>query len=336
MAKRPTIIDVARQAGVSKSTVARVMSDDDHVSLKVVEAVKHAAKKIGYQKNNLAVSLRSGRSGLIGIVVPDISNPFWAEVVRGAQEAAIPTNYSILIFSSDWSSEREYKHIQALINTRVDGFVLNKVSDHDEPQEIFQFGCPSLLIGTTADFYPSISSVGSDIDQGVGLALKYLSDCGHHLPKLIVGSELRLARNKFVSAVNRYYINSDVDTSEIEVENGGYTVEGGKTAMARILERYDGNHLTIFAANDQMALGAILKIRSAGLNCPKDVSVMGFDGIPAGEFCYPPLTTVAKPARLIGEYSINALEQLIEGDTTISKQRLECELIQRGSVLQRS
>lgn len=336
MNKRPTIIDVAKRAGVSKSTVARVMTGGEHVSPKVVKAVQVAAKEIGYQRNNLAVSMRSGRSGLIGIVVPDISNPFWAEVARGAQDAAISIKSSLLIFSSDWSTERERSHLQALVNTRVDGFVLNKTSDSIEPQELEPFGCPSLLIGTTADLYPDKSSIGSDINQGVGVALKYLSNCGHNLPKLILGSDRRLARAKFVTAVNQYFIDRDVDPTEIEAEDGGYTVEGGKAAMARIIERHKGGHLTIFAANDLMALGAILEARSAGLNCPEDVSVMGFDGIPAGEFCDPPLTTVAKPAREIGGQSIRALQRLIDGEATVSRVRLECELVERGSVLDRS
>lgn len=336
MNKRPTIIDVAKHAGVSKSTVARVMSGGEHASEKVVELVKAAAEEIGYQRNNLAVSMRSGRSGLIGIVVPDISNPFWAEVARGAQDAAMSIDSSLLIFSSDWSLERERKHLQALINTRVDGFVLNRVSDSIYQQPLESLGAPSILLGTTADLYPDKSSVGSDIIQGVGVALDYLGACGHEFPTLILGSERRLARAKFVSAVNQYYINRDVDPTNIETEDGCYTVDGGKAAMARILKRHSGDHLTIFAANDLMALGAILQARSEGLNCPNDVSIMGFDGVSAGEFCNPPLTTVAKPTREIGGQSIRMLQQLIEGESAITRRRLECKLLERGSVLGRS
>lgn len=334
--KRPTIIDVAKQAGVSKSTVARVISGGEHVSSKVVDLVEAAAKEIGYQKNNLAVSMRSGRSGLIGIVVPDISNPFWAEVARGAQDAAISAQSSLLIFSSDWQAEREQKHLQALINTRVDGYILNKISDAGGQDDLGELGAPSLLLGTTAELYPNKSSVGSDIKQGVQVALDYLTDRGHAIPKLILGTERRLARAKFVTAVNQYYIDRDIDPTCIEAEDGAYTVEGGKAAMARILERQSRGHITIFAANDLMALGAILEARSAGLNCPKDVSVIGFDGIPAGEFCDPPLTTVAKPAREIGIQSLRALQRLIDGEDAVSKQRLACELIERDSVLDRS
>lgn len=334
--KRPTIIDVAKHAGVSKSTVARVMSGGENVSTKVAERVRIAAKEIGYQKNNLAVSMRSGRSGLTGIVVPDISNPFWAEVVRGAQDTAISVQSSLLIFSSDWQPEREKKHLQALVNTRVDGFVINKISDAVDEDGLAQLGAPSLLLGTTADLYPDKSSIGSDITQGIGTALDYLTMRGHKMPKLILGTERRLARAKFVTAVNDYFIQRDADPTRIETEDGAYTVDGGKAAMGKILERHQGGHLTVFAANDLMALGAILEARARGLNCPKDVSIMGFDGIPAGEFCDPPLTTVAKPAREIGAQSIHALQKLIDGETSVSKLRLSCELVERGSVLDRS
>lgn len=333
MPRRPTIIDVAKRAGVSKSTVARVMSGGESVSPKVIELVQSAAKEIGYQKNNLAVSMRSGRSGLIGLVVPDISNPFWAEVARGAQDAAISTKSSLLIFSSDWRADRERQHLQVLINTRVDGFILNRISDSLDEQGMEQLGGPSLLLGTTADLYPDKPSVGSDITQGVRVALEYLTKLGHSAPKLILGSERRLARAKFVTAVNDFFIQRDIDPTSIEIEDGAYTVEGGKAAMARILERHDEGHITVFAANDLMALGAILHARSEGLNCPKDVSVMGFDGIPAGEFCDPPLTTVAKPAREIGVQSLKTLQQLIEDGSSTPKQRLACELVERGSVL---
>lgn len=309
------------------------MAGGENASPKVVKLVEAAAKEIGYQKNNLAVSMRSGRSGLIGIVVPDISNPFWAEVARGAQDAAVSAKSSLLIFSSDWSSERERSHLQALINTRVDGFVLNKVTDELSSQELEPLGAPSLLLGTTADLYPDKSSVGSDITQGVSVALDYLSNSGHALPKLILGSERRLARAKFVTAVNEYFVQRDIDPASIESEDGGYTVEGGKAAMSRLLDRHKGGHLTVFTANDLMALGAILEARASGLDCPKDVSVMGFDGIPAGEFCDPPLTTVAKPAREIGLQAIHTLRALIDGEPQVFKQRLECKLVERGSVL---
>lgn len=333
MTKRPTIIDVAKRAGVSKSTVARVMSGAEHVSPKVIDLVETVAKEIGYQKNNLAVSMRSGRSGLIGIVVPDISNPFWAEVARGAQDAAVSVNSSLLIFSSDWRPDRERKHLQALINARVDGFVLNKISDSADGGGLEQLWAPSLLLGTTADLYPDKSSVGSDISQGVIVALDHLTRRGHKLPKLILGSERRLARAKFVTAVNEYFIQRDLDPTSIKTEDGAYTVDGGRAAMSRILDRHRGGHLTIFAANDLMALGAILEARSAGLACPRDVSVMGFDGIPAGEFCDPPLTTVAKPTREIGVQAIQALQRLIEGEISVTKRRLPCALVERGSVL---
>lgn len=331
--RRPTIIDVAKRAGVSKSTVARVMGGGKDVSEWAAEAVRIAAEELGYQRNNLAVSMRSGRSGLIGIVVPDISNPFWAEVVRGAQDAAIAARSSLLIFSSDWSAERESIHLQALVQARVDGCVINPITDDAAALDLQALGCPVVLVGTTADLYPGRPSVGSDIDHGVSTALEYLSGKGHGLPKLITGPRRRLARAKFITAVNRYFIGRDIDPTEIEIVDGGYTVEGGKTAMAQLLQNFrKGEHLTVFAANDLMALGAILKIREVGLHCPGDVSVMGFDGIPSGEFCAPALSTIAKPARRIGEEALAMLGEA-EGKTgSPTKRRLPCRLVERESV----
>ncbi|TPW32948.1 LacI family DNA-binding transcriptional regulator [Pararhizobium mangrovi] len=331
--RRPTIIDVAIAAGVSKSTAARVMSGQGNVSPKVVAAVRTASRDLGYQRNNMAVSMRSGRSGLIGIIVPDISNPFWAEVVRGAQERAVLSGSSLLIFSSDWSAERERSHLQALVQTRVDGFVLNTIADEGDTQDFTNLGCPFVLIGTTSDLYPDRSSVGSDIPQGVATALDHLSRCGHDLPKLITGPPRRLARAKFVSAINRYFIDRDIDPTGIEAENGEYSVNGGRAAMARLIRHHKGSHMTVFAANDLMALGAMAEARDAGLACPADVSVIGFDGIPSGEFCSPPLTTIAKPSRGIGEDAMRLLGRLIEGDSVVMRPRLPCRLVERGSVL---
>ena len=118
---------------------------------------------------------------------------------------------------------------------------------------------PSLLLGTTADLYPDKSSVGSDITQGVRTALDYLTARGHRLPKLILGAERRLARAKFVTAVNEYFIQRDIDPTSIDTEDGAYTVDGGKAAMAKILDRHKGGHITVFAANDLMALGRSLR-----------------------------------------------------------------------------
>src|SRR5690606_10271967 len=119
--RRPTIIDVARRAGVSKSTVARVLGGSSNISDDARERVMKAVKATGYERNHLAVGMRSGRSGMLGLVIPDIANPFWAEVARGAQDRAAEEGISILVFSSDWDHDKEARHLRALRQARVDG-----------------------------------------------------------------------------------------------------------------------------------------------------------------------------------------------------------------------
>src|SRR5690606_22102787 len=117
---RPTIIDVAAHAGVSKSTAARALAGATNISDAARERVQASAHVVGYERNHLAVGMRSGRSGLLGLVIPDITNPFWAEVARGAQDRAAAADVSLLVFSSDWDPNKEESHLRALRRARVD------------------------------------------------------------------------------------------------------------------------------------------------------------------------------------------------------------------------
>lgn len=328
--RRPTIIDVARIAGVSKSTVARALSNGAEINPETRDAVLAAARAAGYERNHLAVGMRSGRSGMIGLVIPDIANPFWAEVARGAQDRAAEHGVSLLVFSSDWDHDREARHLSALRQARVDGAIINPVADSFD--DLDRFGLPFVLIGSSAERFPETSSVGSDIGQAVRLGLDHLVSRGHPAPYLIVGPKSRIARARFLRAVFDHCVARDVDTATLVIEDGEYTVEGGRAAMRRLLARHRGGHVSVFAANDLMALGAMLAGRDAGLNCPADVSILGFDGIPAGAFSWPGLSTIEKPARNMGRRALESLFDEIAGRADHSRIYLPCRLVERGSL----
>jgi LacI family transcriptional regulator len=328
--RRPTIIDVARIAGVSKSTVARALSNGAEVNPRTRETVLAAARTAGYERNHLAVGMRSGRSGMIGLVIPDIANPFWAEVARGAQDLAAEQGVSLLVFSSDWNHDREARHLSALRQARVDGAIINPVADSFD--DLDRFGLPFVLIGSSAERFPETSSVGSDIGQGVRLGLDHMVSRGHRAPHLIVGTRARIARARFLRSVYDHCVARDIDPQTLVMEDGDYTVEGGRAAMTRILANHGGGHVSVFAANDLMALGAMLATRDAGLICPDDVSILGFDGIPAGAFSWPGLTTIEKPARAMGRRAIESLFDEIAGRADHSRIYLPCRLVERGSL----
>ena len=326
-----TIIDIARIAGVSKSTVSRALSGASNISPEAREKVMAAVDATGYQRNQMAGALRSGRTGMLGLVIPDIANPFWAEVARGAQDRAADEGASLLVFSSDWDANRQAGHLRALVQARVDGAIVNPVEDRID--DLGQFGAPIILIGSSAERYPSLSSVGSDIAQGVSLGLDHLLRTGHIDPVLLLGNGGRLARARFLKAVNGYFDKSGGENAISEVIEGDYTVEGGRQAVSDLLARRDRDEgLCIFAANDLMALGAMLAVREAGLACPEDVSILGFDGIPGGIFSDPGLSTVRKPARAIGMRAVELLREQITGQTERRHEVLPCELILRGSL----
>ncbi len=328
--RRPTIIDVAERAGVSKSTAARALAGSSNITDETRERVVAAATSVGYERNHLAVGMRSGRSGMLGLVIPDIANPFWADVARGAQDRAARAGASLLVFSSDWDPKAEATHLKTLRRARVDGAIVNPVSDNFD--DLDRFGLPCVFIGSSAERFPDISSVGSDIAQAVRLGLDHLVAKGHRAPALILGPKSRLARARFLRAVHEHCIERDVDPAILAIEDGEYTVEGGRQAMRRLLDRPRVGHLAVFAANDLMALGAMMAVRDAGLDCPGDVSILGFDGIPSGEFAWPGLTTVAKPGRDIGEKAVESLFDEIQHKPEHRRIYMPCRLMERGSL----
>ena len=328
--RKHTIIDVAQRAGVSKSTAARALSGGGEISAETRDRVLEAARALGYERNHLAVGMRSGRSGMLGLVIPDIANPFWAEVARGAQDRAADAGASLLVFSSDWDHARESRHLQALKQARVDGVIINPVADSFD--ELDRFGLPFVMIGSSAERFPDTSSVGSDITQAVRLGLDHLISRGHRRPWLLLGPRWRIARARFLRAVHDHCLERDVDPATLPIEEGEYTVDGGYAAMQRILASDHSAHVTVFAANDLMALGALMAAREAGRSCPEHVSVLGFDGIPAGAFAWPGLTTIEKPARALGRRAIDGLVDEIAGRADHGRIYLPCRLVERGSL----
>lgn len=330
MGRRPTIIDVAKLAGVSKSTAARALTESPDVNEATREKVRKAAHAAGYERNHLAVGMRSGRSGLFGLVIPDITNPFWAEVARGAQDIVGENGASLLVFSSDWDHDREAAHLRALRQARVEGAIINPVSDNVD--DFGRFGVPFVLIGSSAERFPDTPSIGSDIAQAVRLGLDRLVSLGHPTPALILGPKSRLARARFLRTVHEHCLERDVDPGALLVEDSDYTFEGGFAAMQRLLARRPSGHIAVFCANDLIALGAMLATREANRECPRDVSILGFDGVPAGAFSWPGLTTIEKPAREMGRRAAMALFDEISGRPQDGRIYLPCRLIERGSL----
>jgi DNA-binding LacI/PurR family transcriptional regulator len=329
MSRGPTIIDVAKLAGVSKATAARVLNgQEDLVRDITCERVTTAAEQLGYIRNAVAGSLRTDRTYVVALSIPDITNPFWPEVARGVQDTTEAGGYTTVTVNSDWKQDREESMLQMVRRNRFDGLIINVV---DTPAiELQKLRIPLVILGGSEN-YPNIDSVGSDTASGTDAALRHLYDFGHRRIGLISG----LSRRKSSIQYDRYvdfHVRHQLQLDAGSIIEGDFTDRAGYEAM-QILLRRDEPPTAVFAANDTIAIGALKAAQALSWRVPEDISIVGMDDIYASAVTSPALTTVAKPKYEIGVKAASILMDRMGGDreTPTQNLKLPCELIIRGS-----
>ncbi len=330
MARRPTIIDVARLAGVSKTTVARVVNGEFNlVREETRQRVLDAIEQLGYERNAIAGSLRTDRTFMIALSIPDIMNPFWPEVARGVQDTVEANGYTVVLLNNDWDADREQNHIRMMRRSQFDGLIINPTRITND--DLTDLHIPVVVLGG-GDNFPDFDAVGSDTGMGVKLALEHLLDLGHTRIGLIAGLSRRRKANIRQSAYLAFHHEHGLPVDESLIVECPFTQESGFTAMQQLMS-LDDPPTAIFCANDILAIGALIAAQKAGIRVPDDVSIMGMDDIYAAATTFPPLTTIAKPKYDIGVKAANFLLQRIEGTApdVPRHRRLPCYLVQRGS-----
>lgn len=332
MARRPTIIDVAQLAGVSKTTVARVISGEDHlVREETRQRVLGAVEKLGYAPNAVAGSLRSDRTYMIALSIPDITNPFWPEVARGVQDTLEKDGYTVVFLNSDWDSARQQKHVEMMRRNQFDGLIINPIGITDST--LIDLHLPVVILGTGyAATYPDFDAVSSDSRQGSRMAVEHLIALGHTRIGLIASPVNRPKaqphRENYLTVHREHQLAIDEDL----IIASDFTQEGGFIAMQQLLQ-LSPLPTAVFALNDLMALGAMRAAQQHGLSVPEDISIIGMDDIYAAATMNPPLTTIAKPKYEIGAAAAHFLLDRLNGRTPVQQrhQLLPCRLIVRGS-----
>lgn len=330
MPSRPTIIDVARHAGVSKSTVSRVLQGSSAaVKEETRQVVLDAIDAIGYEHNAIASSLRTDRTNMILLAIPDITNPFWPEVARGLQDAVEKAGYSVVFANSDWDPQREDTFLRMARRNRFDALAINPTGV--SVKTLLASHMPTVIMGLRND-YPGFDMVGSDSYGGTLQALEHLYCLGHRRIGLIQG---RQDRDRGYARYNGYveFLKShgmDLDPALIVVRP--FDLAGGRQA-AQALLALDHPPTAIFAANDILAIGAMQAAHEAGLHVPTDLSIMGMDDIYSAATTMPALTTLAKAKYEIGrQAAIFLLDRLDNrGSVAPRRQEISCQLIERGS-----
>lgn len=329
MKKRPTIIDVAKKAGVSKSTVSRVITNDGmNVREETVQRVQEAIDALGYTHNAVASSLRTARTNIIMLAIPDITNPFWPALARGVQDKMEAEGYAVVFANSDWNDHREKMFLEMARRNRFDAILINPVCVNND--DLLATHIPTVLIGSHTDF-PDFDSVGSDSYGAIQLALNHLHALGHRRIGLIRGKQVR-PRHTRLRGYQDFLANHDLPLDEDLIIQVPFDEEGGKEALAQ-LWALPQRPTAVLAANDILAIGALQAAHERNIAVPDALSIIGIDDIYAASTTMPPLTTIAKPKYEIGrQAAAYLLDHLQERPSSQPRRTLfSCTLQQRNS-----
>ena len=330
---RPTIKDIAQQCGVHPSTVSRALSSASHhlVAEDVAQRIRSAATALGYRPNITAAGLRTGRSGLIGVLAPDIADPSFPPILGGLAETLNAQGYATIVVDVG-PTRSQQELVQQLVARGVDGLVLASVKLRDPViKHCIDMSIPAVLVSRT-DAGRRLPAVVTDDEEGIRLAVEHLVALGHRRIGHVAGppdvSTGALRRAGFVAST----AHAGLSAREVTIETTpAYARLAGKAAALRLLER-KSPPTAIVAANDLLAVGIYDALAALGLNCPNDVSVVGHNDMPYVDMLSPPLTSVRIAQRAMGEQAARLLLERIAHPTNRRDHIvLKPTLILRGS-----
>ena len=303
---KPTIHQVANRAGVSTTTVSRTINTPDLVDTETAEKVWAAITELEYYPNGQARSLVSGRTRLLGLIVSDITNPFFPEVIKGFEDVAAGRGFDILIGSTDYDPKKMARCVRRMLERGVDGVaIMTSEMDHELVDQLARRNVPLVFLDV-AKPREGAGNILIDYEHGVNEAVDHLAALGHRRLGFVAGpSHLwssQLRRRVFIDALRRHAI----PVEERFLGQGNHKVQGGLTAMAELLQ-LDQRPTAVIGSNDLTAIGMIRGIHRAGLSVPGDISVVGFDDIWLAQYNDPPLTTARLSREELGQQAFHAL-----------------------------
>ncbi|MFA6940888.1 MAG: LacI family DNA-binding transcriptional regulator [Clostridiaceae bacterium] len=311
-----SIKDVAREAGVSIATVSRVLNDVDVVNDDTKQKVLDAIKKLDYRPNIVARSLKTQKTKTIGIVIPDISSPFYPEVVRGAEDVANIYDYNIILCNADLDTEKELDYIRVLREKMCDGIVLMSSSLNQEALDLAKNLSLKTVLVETKDEKGEFPSVTIDDERAAfDIVCRLIKNGNKKIAFIGVSLEENNAKSLRYEGYKRALLQNDIEFKEELVSFGGLKGKDGFRAMEKIIRNTDVD--AVFCVSDELAMGAINSLRENNIRVPEDIDVAGFDDIYSASQFYPKLTTVAVPMYDMGSVGMRMLIK------SINKQELD-------------
>lgn len=303
-ARRPTIYDVAAAVGVAPSTVSRTFSRPGRVNAETAERIRQVATELGYRTNPLARALPTGRTSLLAIIVADVTNPFFFEILRGAEETAAKAGYTLLVADAQESVETEREALDRTL-PMVEGIMLATSRMSDSAIRAAAKQRPIVVLNRSMSDIPSVAT---DNARGMKRAVEHLAELGHSTITYLAGPDASWANGV------RWQVLSEA-THELGIRSkrlGPFApTQAGGLSAARALA--DSPSTAAIAYNDLIAIGLMRGLISLGIRVPDDVSVVGFDNIFGSDFCTPQLTTVAAPLRQMGAVAVQTLVNELRG-----------------------
>ncbi|GAA0069055.1 LacI family transcriptional regulator [Clostridium sardiniense] len=331
--RKTTLLDIAKAVNVSKTTVSMVLNNkENNISKETKEKIFKAAKELNYVPNYLAKSLITKRSYSIGVIVPDIQNPFFSEMAKGIEKIAEENGYSIILCNTLNSKRRENEHIKLLMSKAIDGLIIAPSDDKSESFDILENqGIPFVIVDRVVEDFEKFNGVFCNNEKGIRLGLDYLHNKGKRNIAFIGGNKEYSTANIRLKTYIEKVIELGIYNKDFNIEDD-FSLEGGFKATKRLIEK-DLEIDAIFYSSDVMAIGGIKYLLRNGYKIPEDISILGFDNIDICNFIEPELTTVAQPIYNMGEEGIKLLLRLID-KKDIEEKIIELDpyLIERGTV----
>jgi len=306
------IREIARRAKVSTATVSRTINRVSTVDPQLAKRVWKVVDELGYYPNTLARALVSGRSRIFGLVVSEITNPFFPEIVQAFEDIAVQHNYEILLTSTVHNPKRMEIAVRRMIERRVDGVAILTFGMEDSLVEDLRFRKVPLVFVDVGPHVPGVSNIRINYQHGIRQAVQHLAALKHTRIAFVAGpSTLKSAMaRKAAFEVAMHEMGLDVPP-EMIVE-GDHRMEGGMRALVQ-LARLPQRPTAILCSNDMTAVGVMREAYECGIVIPRDLSLVGFDDIRLSQFTTPPLTTVQMSQTLLAEYAFQALRRAVEG-----------------------
>ncbi|MCC8395637.1 LacI family DNA-binding transcriptional regulator [Paraburkholderia sp. MMS20-SJTR3] len=310
LAPNVTLEEIARAAGVSPSTVSRILNGTARVLPAKQQAVEEAIARFNYRPNILARGLASGRTETIGVLTQAVSSPFYAEWLRGIEEALYEPGFTPIFVSSRWNLADEKARLEQLIARRVDGIILLHAQLDEATLTDYARWAPMLVLGRSVQNSAALAGLPIDNLQGARDATRHLIEQGHREIAFIAGPSNHEDAIERLDGYRSALIEAGIGFDPELVEQGDYLETGGVAAMERLIARHP-SFSAVFCANDQTAYGARLAMFRRGVRVPDDVSLVGFDDLPTSSYMTPPLTTVRQPTYEIGRLAAQGIVRMI-------------------------